>query len=112
MTSLNEVGGDPAHFGVSLEDFHAYNAQRSKLWPLAMSNSSTHDTKRSEDVRARINVLSELPDEWERAVAKWRHLNGKYKSDVAEIGLVPEPNEEYMISFSVGLFFAFRPIKS
>jgi (1->4)-alpha-D-glucan 1-alpha-D-glucosylmutase len=99
LTSLNEVGGDPNTFGVTLADFHKYNLVRNRDWPQAMSNSSTHDTKRSEDVRARINVLSEIPSVWNRAVVQWRELNAKHKRAVAPIGLVPEPNEEYMISF-------------
>jgi (1->4)-alpha-D-glucan 1-alpha-D-glucosylmutase len=100
LTSLNEVGGDPNTFGVNLDSFHAYNVVRNRDWPQAMSNSSTHDTKRSEDVRARINVLSEIPDSWNRELANWKKINEKHKKEVAGIGLVPEPNEEYLISFS------------
>ena len=105
LTSLNEVGGDPNQFGVTLADFHKYNLVRNRDWPQAMSNSSTHDTKRSEDVRARINVLSEIPAMWHRAVVQWRELNAKYKRSVAPIGLVPEHNEEYMISFLYHVYF-------
>eukprot|EP00026_Physarum_polycephalum_P001853 Phypoly_transcript_01856.p1 GENE.Phypoly_transcript_01856~~Phypoly_transcript_01856.p1 ORF type:complete len:861 (+),score=227.50 Phypoly_transcript_01856:499-3081(+) len=97
LTSLNEVGGDPNTFGVTLADFHKYNLVRNRDWPQAMSNSSTHDTKRSEDVRARINVLSEIPAVWNRAVVQWRERNAKHKRVVEPIGLVPEPNEEYLI---------------
>lgn len=99
LTSLNEVGGDPNTFGVTLEEFHKYNEVRMRDWPQAMSNSSTHDTKRSEDVRARINVLSEIPEVWERAVVQWKKNNEKHKKVVGTLGLVPEPNEEYLISF-------------
>jgi (1->4)-alpha-D-glucan 1-alpha-D-glucosylmutase len=64
LTSLNEVGGDPSVFATSPEEFHDWARQRAKLWPLAMSAGSTHDTKRGEDVRARITALSELPGTW------------------------------------------------
>lgn len=101
LTSLNEVGGDPHAFGVTLADFHKYNTARARDWPHSMSNSSTHDTKRSEDVRARINVLSEIPEMWHRAVAQWQEHNRKHKTTVGTIGLVPEPNEEYLISYEI-----------
>ena len=64
LASLSEVGGDPASFGLTLQAFHARNAQRLEEWPHGLSATSTHDTKRSEEVRARINLLSEIPDEW------------------------------------------------
>lgn len=79
LTSLNEVGGDPARFGTSVNDFHRQNQQRLREWPLSMINSSTHDTKRSEDVRAAISVLSERPTEWRAAVNRWTRLNRKFK---------------------------------
>jgi (1->4)-alpha-D-glucan 1-alpha-D-glucosylmutase len=64
LVSLQEVGGDPASFGESLDDFHAGNVARAKDWPRALTSLSTHDTKRSEDVRARIGVLSQIPQRW------------------------------------------------
>ncbi|HEY9622298.1 MAG TPA: malto-oligosyltrehalose synthase, partial [Crinalium sp.] len=64
LLSLNEVGGNPERFGISAEEFHEFNQTRQELWANAMSATSTHDTKRGEDVRSRINVLSEIPDEW------------------------------------------------
>ncbi len=70
--ALNEVGGDPDHFGTSAEDFHAYNLRKQTDWPVAMLTTSTHDTKRSEDVRARLAVLTEIPDAWAEAVQRWR----------------------------------------
>jgi (1->4)-alpha-D-glucan 1-alpha-D-glucosylmutase len=94
LLSLNEVGGAPDKFGTSLETFHGQNIERSKFWPHAMISTATHDTKRSEDVRARINVLTELPDEWKACVSKWRRLNKKHKP-LVEGHPVPEPNEEY-----------------
>jgi (1->4)-alpha-D-glucan 1-alpha-D-glucosylmutase len=72
LISLNEVGGEPDHFGVSPDTLHAYLADRAKNWPSALSALSTHDTKRSEDVRARLHVLSELPDQWHSHLARWR----------------------------------------
>src|SRR5262249_29526871 len=71
LLSLNEVGGYPERFGTTVEEFHRQNLDRQIHWPNAMLATSTHDTKRSEDVRARINVISELPQEWERAVNQW-----------------------------------------
>ena len=96
LVSLNEVGGDPSHFGVSSNRFHRHNLVRSQLWPNSMSASSTHDTKRSEDVRARINVLSEIPGAWYDAIRKWRDLNRKAKTLVSG-RLAPDPNEEYLL---------------
>ena len=66
FVSLNEVGGHPDHFGVSVAAFHQANAERARSWPHAMLGTSTHDTKRGEDTRARLHVLSEMPEEWER----------------------------------------------
>jgi malto-oligosyltrehalose synthase len=72
LAALNEVGGDPGRFAVSPEEFHDYCERMSREWPLAMTTLSTHDTKRQEDVRARLAVLTELPGEWADAVARWR----------------------------------------
>jgi (1->4)-alpha-D-glucan 1-alpha-D-glucosylmutase len=96
LASLNEVGGDPAHFGVSVNAFHRRNLIRRELWPNSMSASSTHDTKRGEDVRARINVLSETPGEWYRAIRRWRDLNRSAKTRVADRH-APDANEEYLL---------------
>jgi (1->4)-alpha-D-glucan 1-alpha-D-glucosylmutase len=94
LTSVNEVGGDSngpdCYFGI--EEFHRRNLDRHARWPHTMNASSTHDTKRSEDVRARINVLSELPLEWSRSLRRWRRrLQG-----MAADG-VPAPNEQVLI---------------
>ncbi|MEW6417659.1 MAG: malto-oligosyltrehalose synthase [Nitrospirota bacterium] len=94
LISLNEVGGSPDRFGTSLETFHGKNIERIKFWPHALIATSTHDTKRSEDVRARINVISEIPDEWRRCLITWRRLNKK-KKPVVEGQRVPDLNEEY-----------------
>jgi (1->4)-alpha-D-glucan 1-alpha-D-glucosylmutase len=74
FVALNEVGGDPSRFGGSVADFHTALAARQASWPNGMTTLSTHDTKRSEDVRARLAVLSELPDEWADAVRRWQGL--------------------------------------
>lgn len=96
LTSLNEVGGDPSAFGTSVAAFHQENAERLKSWPHAMLASSTHDTKRSEDVRARISVLSELPREWRAAINRWARFNRRYKTKL-EGDLAPDRNDEYLI---------------
>jgi len=95
LASLNEVGGGPERFGISLNAFHRRNMIREELWPNTMNATSTHDTKRAEDVRARINVLSEMPGEWYRAIRRWREMNRRCKTKVAEIAS-PGPNEEYL----------------
>lgn len=71
LVALDEVGGDPSMFGVSIDRFHQLVADRAEKWPAAMVATSTHDTKRSEDVRARLAVISEIPDEWIDAVKVW-----------------------------------------
>ncbi len=96
LSSLNEVGGEPAVFGVSLERFHQRNQYRQENWPKALSATSTHDTKRGEDVRARVSVLSEIPEEWNRAIHRWREMNRAHKSNL-EGALVPSENEEYLL---------------
>jgi len=95
LASLNEVGGDPTSSGVSVEDFHTRNQRRLREWPHGLSATSSHDTKRGEDVRARINVLSEIPDDWERAVHRWHGLNADQRIEW-EGTSVPETNEEYL----------------
>ena len=71
LVSLNEVGGEPHRFGVGLAEFHQRAATRAQLWPQAMTTLTTHDTKRGEDVRARIGVLSQVPSLWAEFVARW-----------------------------------------
>lgn len=96
LISLNEVGGEPAHFGTSPEAFHAWMTERAREWPLAMNGSSTHDTKRSEDVRARINVISEIPDEWADRVRGWAAMNADLKQTV-DGEAIPDINDEYLL---------------
>ncbi|MGT2426660.1 malto-oligosyltrehalose synthase [Amnibacterium kyonggiense] len=76
LGSLTEVGGEPDVFAESVERFHARQAQRQEAWPAAMTTLTTHDTKRGEDVRARIDVLSELPQEWGEALAALERIDG------------------------------------
>jgi (1->4)-alpha-D-glucan 1-alpha-D-glucosylmutase len=92
LTSLNDVGGDPLRFGVSVEEFHSEMEHRARSWPHAMLTTSTHDSKRSEDVRARINVLSEVPDVWRKHVSRWQELNSKFKREGT-----PSANDEYLL---------------
>lgn len=94
LLSLNEVGGNPSQFGVSLADFHELNQHQQAVWPHKMNATATHDTKRGEDVRARINVLSEIPDEWEQQVKSWRELNSAKKVNLLN-RMVPDTNDEY-----------------
>lgn len=96
LVSLNEVGGDPRRFGLSVADFHARMQDRQASWPWSLSATATHDTKRGEDVRARINVLSELPREWSSQVNRWSRLNRKHKTDV-DGQLAPDRNDEYLL---------------
>jgi len=95
LASLNEVGSDPTLFGTSTQEFHEHNERRLRQWPHAMSATSTHDSKRGEDVRARIDVLSEIPEAWEQAVLRWHELNAEALVELEE-NHVPDHNEEYL----------------
>ncbi|AMM52322.1 malto-oligosyltrehalose synthase [Rufibacter sp. DG15C] len=88
----NEVGDAPESFGMSSKQFHQLMDNRQKHWPLSLNGTSTHDTKRGEDVRARLNVLTELSEEWASAVQEWRKLNADLKQNNA-----PDANDEYLI---------------
>ena len=92
LASLNEVGCDPRLFGTSVEEFHQENAFRQKAWPLAMLATSTHDTKRSEDVRSRISLLSEIPERWAEAVKAWAEMNRAHWDSGAR-----DANAEYLL---------------
>ncbi|MFC1835985.1 malto-oligosyltrehalose synthase [Thermodesulfobacteriota bacterium] len=96
LLSLNEVGGRPDHFGCSLEDFHSFNTKKRDLWPDSFNTTSTHDTKRGEDVRSRINVLSEMPDEWLRELRTWMKMNRGKKRRVRG-SVAPDSNDEYFL---------------
>jgi len=94
LLSLNEVGGEPARFGIDLDEFHAFNQERQLHWPQAMNATATHDTKRGEDVRARLNVLSEIPEAWRQQVRTWSEMNQSLKTRVKG-GTFPDRNDEY-----------------
>jgi (1->4)-alpha-D-glucan 1-alpha-D-glucosylmutase len=94
FVSMNEVGGQ--HSDVPVERFHAFNTERRKRWPAAMNTISTHDTKRSADVRARLNVLSEIADEWNRYLFRWARWN-RDKKIMIQGRAVPDGNEEMLI---------------
>jgi (1->4)-alpha-D-glucan 1-alpha-D-glucosylmutase len=93
LISLNDVGGDPGRDDFDgLRDFHEHNRRRHEQWPDTLNATSTHDTKRSEDVRARINVLSEIPELWARQVRRWSKMNAPLRRDS-----IPNPNEELLL---------------
>ncbi len=92
LTSLNEVGGNPATAGLSIADFHSYNAQMQATFPQTMTTLSTHDTKRADDVRARLAVLSEMPARWAAKLKKWSRMNSSFRT-----GHYPDPNTEYFL---------------
>lgn len=96
LVSLNEVGGNPSQFGISLDSFHEQNMARQRDWQHSMLTLSTHDTKRSEDVRARLNVLSEMPEEWRSALARWSERNAN-KKQIIEDEPAPSTNDEYLL---------------
>ncbi|TAK75751.1 MAG: malto-oligosyltrehalose synthase [Aquabacterium sp.] len=96
LVALNEVGGDPRHFGVSVAAFHAANQHRARFTPHSLLGSSTHDSKRSEDLRARLDVLSELPRAWREAVNRWSELNRRGSARSAA-QVLPTRNEEYLL---------------
>jgi (1->4)-alpha-D-glucan 1-alpha-D-glucosylmutase len=95
LASLNEVGGSPEKFGTHVEAFHRQNAERQKRWPYALTATSTHDSKRSEDVRARINALSEMPELWKSQIARWARTNRKWKT-IIHGEAAPDRNDEYL----------------
>ena len=95
LASLNEVGGDPRLFGSTVGAFHRACRQRAAHWPHSLLASSTHDNKRSEDVRARIDVLSEMPGAWRLALRRWRQFNRRHRSEV-DGEEAPSRNDEYL----------------
>jgi (1->4)-alpha-D-glucan 1-alpha-D-glucosylmutase len=96
LASLNEVGGDPVAPAVNLEHFHRRILERQAGWPDDMSATGTHDTKRGEDFRARLNVLSETPESWNAAVERWHELNAALRKESDGLP-IPDPNEEHLI---------------
>jgi (1->4)-alpha-D-glucan 1-alpha-D-glucosylmutase len=96
LASRNEVGGEPDRpLHDAVERMHAVNAERATRWPASLLATNTHDTKRSADVRTRIDVLSELPDEWLRSVNRWRRLNRRHRT-VVRGRLLPDTNTEWL----------------
>jgi (1->4)-alpha-D-glucan 1-alpha-D-glucosylmutase len=96
LISLNEVGGDPGHFGTPVPEFHKANEERSRSWPNAMIATATHDTKRGEDARARLNALTEMPDLWREALALWRDIATPYLGR-ADGAVAPDANDQHML---------------
>jgi len=96
LAALNEVGGEPQQFGLSVDAFHQRNFDRHRNWSATLLATSTHDTKRSQDVRARMVAISEIPDVWRRSLAKWRTANRRWKKTVNEAE-APDSNEEYLL---------------
>jgi (1->4)-alpha-D-glucan 1-alpha-D-glucosylmutase len=92
LISLNEVGGDPGRFGVSVDQFHNFCCETQQTHPRTMLASSTHDTKRSEEVRVRISLVSEMPDAWNEKLCEWSAANEKYKT-----ADMPDCNTEYFL---------------
>ena len=106
LVSLNDVGGDPHRFGLSPKAFHAFMRHRARYWPHSMNAGATHDTKRGEDVRARLNVLSEMPKTWASHVRDWRELNRGFKTDLGGRA-APDGNEEYLLYQTLAGTFPF-----
>ena len=96
LTSLNDVGSDLQRFGTTVSEFHAASQERCANWPHTMLGTATHDSKRSEDVRARINVLSEIPALWRFHLSEWKKFNREHKSQVKHKP-APSPNDEYLL---------------
>jgi (1->4)-alpha-D-glucan 1-alpha-D-glucosylmutase len=92
LLALNEVGGDPQRFGISVETFHTRNLERARRFPRGLLATSTHDTKRSGDVRARIGVIAAMPREWRAHVLRWHELNAAFRTSGA-----PDAGEEYLL---------------
>ena len=92
LTAMCEVGGDPARDGLTVEQFHAFAVKMQATHPFTMTTLSTHDTKRADDVRARLAVLSEMPVEFAETIVRWRGMTAKYRS-----GAYPDANTEYFL---------------
>ncbi len=92
MITLNEVGGDPGRFGVSVGKYHEECQETQRSWSISMTTTTTHDTKRSEDVRARLSLLSEIPENWSRAVERWSEHNRRHRTKD-----LPDRNAEYLL---------------
>jgi (1->4)-alpha-D-glucan 1-alpha-D-glucosylmutase len=96
LSAMNEVGGDPGNNGLSVAEFHAYCEKMQATHPLTMTTLSTHDTKRSEDVRARIEVLSEIPARFSTVIHRWARMNSEFRTARAGSSAMPDRNTEYL----------------
>ncbi|TMG97019.1 MAG: malto-oligosyltrehalose synthase, partial [Betaproteobacteria bacterium] len=96
LASLNEVGGDPRRFGFSVDGFHGASADRARNWPHTMLATSTHDNKRAEDVRTRIDVLTEMPAAWRLSLRRWRQVNRRLRKTIDGVA-APSRNDEYLL---------------
>ncbi len=96
LAALNEVGGEPQQFGMDVDAFHERNLDRQRNWPATLLATSTHDTKRSEDVRARIAAISEIPELWQRSLQRWRVTNRRWKRTMNDAE-APDADEEYLL---------------
>ena len=95
LAALNEVGGEPQQFGFRVDEFHQRNLERQRDWPATLLATSTHDTKRSEDVRARMVAISEMPQLWRTSLQRWRVINRRWKR-ILDDAAAPNANEEYL----------------
>jgi len=95
LAALNEVGGEPQHFGFSVDEFHQGNLERQRDWPATLLATSTHDTKRSEDVRARMVAISEVPQLWRSTLQRSRVINRRWKR-ILDDAAAPDANEEHL----------------
>jgi (1->4)-alpha-D-glucan 1-alpha-D-glucosylmutase len=109
LASLNEVGADPDMFGMTVAAFHAASADRCAKWPHTMLATSTHDNKRSEDVRARIDVISEMPAAWRLLLRRWSRMN-RSRRRVHEGEVAPSPNDEYLLYQTLLGSFPLEPL--
>jgi (1->4)-alpha-D-glucan 1-alpha-D-glucosylmutase len=107
LTSLNEVGGQPQHFGMEVNEFHSLMEARQQVLPLTLNATATHDTKRGEDVRQRLNALSEIPDSWHKQVLAWHKQNRSKKTEI-QGSMAPDANDEYFIYQSLLAFYPAR----
>ena len=111
LVSLNDVGADLHQFGTTIADFHKANQERLRDWPHTMLATSTHDSKRSEDVRTRIDALSEMPGLWRLRVRDWRRFNRIHRSKVNDKA-APSPNDEYLLYQTLIGAWPLEPLQS
>src|SRR5207237_1237476 len=96
LVSLNEVGGEPQHFGNTVEAFHEQNAVRAQKWPRSLLATATHDTKHGEDIRARIDAISELPEEWRKTAIAFARRTENLRKEV-DGRFAPDRNEQLLL---------------